>query len=79
MARNLVVPLGETVALAGALVALSDDLGAAMLTAEVGFRGVDGLFRFLPDGTNERGLAVLEVTSDGVVTVDPAPRNFTGF
>jgi hypothetical protein len=30
-----------------------------------GFTGTDGLFRFRPDGTNERGLAVLRVTPNG--------------
>ena len=32
-----------------------------------GFAGVDGIFRFNPDGTSERGLAVLEMTPDGPV------------
>lgn len=68
----------DAVALAGALAAQPDGpgLGAAALAAPDGFRGVDGLFRFLPDGTNERGLAVLEVAEDGVRTVDPAPESF---
>eukprot|EP00913_Durusdinium_trenchii_P005107 g4753.t1 len=32
-----------------------------------GFAGVDGIFRFLPDGRNERGLAVLELRRNGPV------------
>jgi ABC-type branched-subunit amino acid transport system substrate-binding protein len=41
-----------------------------------GFAGVDGIFRFLPDGRNERGLAVLEMRRNGPVVVDPAPQSF---
>ena len=41
-----------------------------------GFAGVDGIFRFHPDGTSERGLAVLEVTPDGLSVADPAPKTF---
>ena len=42
-----------------------EDAGSAarflqqVLTNPSGFTGIDGLFRFRPDGTNERGLAVL--------------------
>ena len=31
------------------------------LTNPSGFAGIDGLFRFRSDGTNERGLAVMKV------------------
>jgi ABC-type branched-subunit amino acid transport system substrate-binding protein len=41
-----------------------------------GFSGVNGIFRFQPDGTSERGLAVLEVTPDGFNVVSPAPKTF---
>ena len=41
-----------------------------------GFSGVDGIFRFRPDGTAERGLAVLEIQPDGFRTVSPAPKSF---
>jgi len=43
-----------------------------------GFAGVNGIFRFKPDGTSERGLAVLEVTATGPVVVSPAPTTFLG-
>ena len=36
------------------------------LTNPSGFAGIDGLFRFRSDGTNERGLAVMKVTGGGV-------------
>ncbi len=41
-----------------------------------GFTGIDGLFRFRTDGTNERGLAVLRVSNAGAQTVSPALRSF---
>lgn len=41
-----------------------------------GFTGVSGTFRFRPDGTSERGLAVLEMERDGPKVVDPAPKTF---
>ena len=41
-----------------------------------GFSGVDGLFRFTPDGRVQRGLAVLEVEPQGSIVVSPAPRSF---
>lgn len=49
---------------------------AAALTDPNGFAGVDGIFRLLPDGGNQRGLAVWEVTPDGARQIAPAPRNF---
>ena len=48
----------------------------AALTDPNGFAGVDGIFRFLPDGTAERGLAVVAVTPNGFREVDPAPKTF---
>ena len=47
-----------------------------VLTNPSGFSGIDGLFRFLPDGTNQRGLAVLRVTPSGPQTISPPPRSF---
>jgi branched-chain amino acid transport system substrate-binding protein len=41
-----------------------------------GFAGVNGIFRFRPDGTAQRGLAILEVTPDGFNVVSPAPKTF---
>jgi len=49
------------------------------LTQRSGFVGVNGVFRFLPDGTNERALAVAQVRNGQAVVIDPAPRNFGGF
>jgi branched-chain amino acid transport system substrate-binding protein len=41
-----------------------------------GFSGVDGLFRFTPEGLVQRGLAVLEVEPQGNIVVSPAPQSF---
>jgi ABC-type branched-subunit amino acid transport system substrate-binding protein len=47
-----------------------------VLTNSSGFAGIDGVFRFRPDGTNERGLAVLRVAPGGPQAVSPAPKTF---
>jgi ABC-type branched-subunit amino acid transport system substrate-binding protein len=49
---------------------------AARLTDPNGFAGYDGLFRLLPDGSNQRGLAVLEVGQRSFRVIDPAPTTF---
>jgi ABC-type branched-subunit amino acid transport system substrate-binding protein len=52
------------------------DFSSVALTDPAGFAGVDGIFRFKPDGTVERGLAIMEVR-DGFVDVrEPAPQSF---
>jgi ABC-type branched-subunit amino acid transport system substrate-binding protein len=45
----------------------------AALTRSTGFSGIDGPFRFLGDGTSERGLAVLEVQAFGAIVADAPP------
>jgi Periplasmic binding protein len=47
-----------------------------VLTNPSGFAGIDGLFRFRADGTNERGLAVMRVASNGSVPVAGSPKSF---
>jgi ABC-type branched-subunit amino acid transport system substrate-binding protein len=46
------------------------------LTNQSGFAGIDGVFRFRPDGTNQRGLAVMRVTASGATVISPAPKAF---
>lgn len=46
------------------------------LTEPDGFAGVDGIFRFLPEGRTERGLAIMEMHGSGATVVDPAPTSF---
>jgi branched-chain amino acid transport system substrate-binding protein len=48
----------------------------SILTQPQGFAGVDGPFRFGPDGRIERNLAVLELTGSEARVVDPAPPTF---
>jgi ABC-type branched-subunit amino acid transport system substrate-binding protein len=57
----------------------SDALTASALTQGSGFAGVTGVFRFLPDGTNERQLAVAQIRGGQAVVIDAAPRSFGGF
>ncbi|HTE78795.1 MAG TPA: penicillin-binding protein activator [Xanthobacteraceae bacterium] len=68
----------DAVALVAALVKTQGPqrFSQQVLTNPSGFTGIDGLFRFRTDGTNERGLAVLRVSSAGAQTVSPALRSF---
>src|SRR4029077_9178242 len=54
----------DAVALVAALVKTQGGqrFSEPVLTNASGFGGIDGVFRFRSDGTNERGLAVLRVT-----------------
>jgi ABC-type branched-subunit amino acid transport system substrate-binding protein len=61
--------------------ALSRTQGAQRFAAETltnpsGFAGIDGLFRFRADGTNERGLAVMKVAQGGGTPVAGSPKSF---
>ncbi len=49
-----------------------------VLTNPSGFNGADGVFRFKPDGTNDRGLSVLEIGGGSAKIIAPSPRSFTG-
>lgn len=73
----------DAMALAGTLVySQPDQLPQQIFTPEAltlpaGFNGpADGIFRFRPDGTAERGLTVMEVTEQGAKPVSPAPEYF---
>ena len=48
-----------------------------VLTSGSGFIGLDGAFRLLPTGLNERGLAIYRIERGKVTIIDPAPRTFT--
>lgn len=69
----------DSIAAIGALVrgGQSDALSSSALTQPAGFVGVSGIFRLLPDGTNERGLAVAQIQDNQVIVIDPAPRSFS--
>ena len=68
----------DGIAAIGALAGRGGGLSTAELTQGSGFAGVTGVFRLLPDGSNERGLAVAEIRNNQVVVIDPAPRSFGG-
>jgi branched-chain amino acid transport system substrate-binding protein len=59
-----------------AVIARTRGFGRDAITAPSGYLGVDGIFRFRPDGVIERGLAVIEVQPRGMKVVDPAPAAF---
>lgn len=68
----------DAVALVAALVKTqgAQRFSEQILTNSSGFAGIDGVFRFKSDGTNERGLAVLRVAPGGGQVVSPAPKAF---
>ena len=50
------------------------------ITNPQGYNGVNGLFRFRPDGRIQRGLAILEITASGTqVTANPPAKFQYGF
>jgi len=69
----------DAVALVAALVKTqgSQRITNEVLTNPSGFAGIDGVFRFRSDGTNQRGLAILRVTPQGGQVISPASRNFS--
>jgi hypothetical protein len=66
----------DAVSLAAALARTqgSQRFSEAVLTNPSGFAGADGVFRFRPDGTNDRALAVQEIRGNGATTISAAPR-----
>jgi hypothetical protein len=70
----------DGIAAIGALAAKGDAnaLTKRSLTASQGFQGTTGIFRFLSNGLNERGLAVATIQNNQMVILEPAPRSFLG-
>jgi ABC-type branched-subunit amino acid transport system substrate-binding protein len=70
----------DAVALVAALTKTQGDqrFSEEILTNASGFTGIDGLFRFRPDGTSQRGLSVMKVTPSGGQVISPPPKAFTG-
>lgn len=67
----------DGIAAVGALIATGDGaLTRSALTTPEGFRGTSGVFRLLPNGQNERGLAVATIQQNQVMILEQAPRNF---
>jgi len=69
----------DAVALAGQLARAKPggDFSAEAIANPNGWSGVDGVFRFLPDGRNERALAVIEIHGDRGTVVSPAAGSFS--
>ena len=65
----------DAVALA-AVLAETGSFSYENLTTVSGFKGVDGLFRLLPNGLSERGLQILGVEKKRFVTLSPALEIF---
>ncbi len=66
----------DATALAALLAKQGGHFDRTSLTSPSGFAGVDGIFRLTDQGLVERGLAVLEVSSEGGHVVDSAPATF---
>ncbi len=47
-----------------------------VLLNKSGFNGADGVFRFRTDGTNDRGLSVLQINGGKANAISPAPHTF---
>ncbi len=69
----------DAVALVAALVKTQGPqrFSAEALTNPSGFAGIDGVFRFRNDGTNQRGLAIMRVAPSGAQIIAPASRTFS--
>ena len=73
----------DGVAAVGAIVSAAAASGGQALSREQitspnGYAGVNGVFRFLPNGQNQRGLALFQLREGQAVMIDAAPRTFAG-
>ena len=70
----------DGIAAIGALAAAgnTEALTKAALIQPQGFRGTSGVFRLLPNGLNQRGLAVATIQNNQVMILEQAPRSFGG-
>lgn len=59
-----------------AVLAEGRDLSRAAIADPNGFAGVLGIVRLMPDGTNQRGLSLMEVSRGGATVIEPAPERF---
>lgn len=68
----------DAVALAATMVMTPQGFSRQALTHASGYSGpANGIFRFLPNGTSERKLAILQVDGNrGFIELDPAPTSF---
>jgi ABC-type branched-subunit amino acid transport system substrate-binding protein len=70
----------DVVALAAALArtGMAQPFSVQTLTSPAGFAGVDGIFRFRPDGQADRSFAIMQVTKDGPILVQGGATTFAG-
>jgi branched-chain amino acid transport system substrate-binding protein len=68
----------DATALAVVLTKSGQGFSRDTLTNPNGFAGIDGIFRFSPDGIAERGLAILAITDGRSVVLQDAPQRFGG-
>jgi ABC-type branched-subunit amino acid transport system substrate-binding protein len=68
----------DGIAAIGALTKAGRGLSKSALTQGSGFAGATGVFRFLQNGSNERGLAIATVDNNRVNVIDQAPRRLGG-
>lgn len=68
----------DGIAAVGALASArgSGALSRGALTQSAGFQGVTGIFRFLPNGSNQRGLAIATIRNNQMSIISPAPQGF---
>ena len=69
----------DGIAVVGALAARGRGFSSAALTQGAGYQGAGGVFRLLPNGGNQRGLAVATIRNRQILVIDPAPTSFSGF
>jgi hypothetical protein len=72
----------EAIAAVGALIAEARGSGGSPFSTgrmiqPSGFAGVNGPFRFTPNGLTQRNLAIIEVRDGQAVVTERAPRSFT--
>ena len=75
---NALASLGYDAAALAIGLAGDDGLNYQGVTDADGFIGTNGLFRLRRDGLPDRGLAILEITPQGVEVVQPGKQNFRG-
>jgi hypothetical protein len=78
VAPPLVAGVAFDAAAVAAVLAEGRDVSRGAIADPAGFAGVLGIVRLLPDGTNQRGLSLMEVTRGGARVLEPAPERFEG-
>jgi branched-chain amino acid transport system substrate-binding protein len=68
----------DATALTVVLAKSGNGFGRDTLTSPNGFAGVDGIFRFTPEGIADRGLAIIEIKNGAPTILVDAPQRFGG-